>query len=294
MARHPKTTLWMLIKVVLKKRYVRVKKAANGRYIPAVIGTYEPGSYYLRYTLNRKRKWESVGSDLNIALQEQKARQASLELVPSATVTTLSTRKTVAEAITKFIANKNGADRHAQRRARGWKWLLDLFSNWWDKIYIDEFTREDFQAFQKYLAKKGRQPRTQCNLLRSLVTFFRASGRVVLFAGDEQEATMLAATVVVKNTLILMSADMPKFTKCKVTSYTEEKLSVDAARSDVTPDKRGGLNGSTQHSARTHLALKTRAKIVREVRSVGTLPWLGFDRVQPNRSVLQGKYCRIN
>src|SRR6266852_4261870 len=58
--------------------------------------------------------------------------------------------------------------------------------------------------------------------------------------------------------------------------------------------KRGGLNGSTQHSARTHLALKTRAEIAREVRSVGTLPWLGFDRVQPNRSVLQGKYCRIN
>jgi hypothetical protein len=123
MARHPKTTLWMLIKVVLKMRYVRVEKAANGRYIPAVVGPYEPGSYYLRYTLNGKRKWKSVDSDLNIALQEQKARQASLELVPSATVTTLRTGKTVAEAITKFIANKNGEDRHAQRRARSWKWL---------------------------------------------------------------------------------------------------------------------------------------------------------------------------
>src|ERR1700730_1853042 len=224
MARHPKTTLWMLIKVVLKKRYVRVEKGANGRYIPAVIGQYEPGSYYLRYTLNGKRTWESVGSDLNIALKEQKARQASLERVPSATVTTLRTSKTVADATAKFIASKNGEDRHAQRRARSWKWLLDLFSNWWDKTYIDEFIREDFQAFQKYLAKKGRQPRTQYNLLRSLVTFFRASGHVVLFARDEQEATILAATVVVKNTLILVSADMPKFTKCKVTPYTEEQL----------------------------------------------------------------------
>ena len=89
----------MLIKVVLKKRYVRVEKAANGRHIPVVEGPYEPGSYYLRYTLNGKRKWESVGSDLNIGLQEQKARQASLELVPSATVTTLRTCKTVTEAI---------------------------------------------------------------------------------------------------------------------------------------------------------------------------------------------------
>ena len=42
----------------------------------------------------------------------------------------------------------------------------------------------------------------------------------------------------------------------------------------------GGLNGSTQHSARTHLALKTKAKIARKVRSAGTLPWLGSDRVQ--------------
>jgi hypothetical protein len=127
-----KTTLSMLIKVVLKKRYVRVEQAENGRYIPVVEGPYELGSYYLRYTLNGKRKWESVGGDLNIALQEQKARQASIELVPSATAATLPTRKTVAEAIKKFIANKNGEDHHAQRRARSWKWLLDLFFNWWD------------------------------------------------------------------------------------------------------------------------------------------------------------------
>jgi hypothetical protein len=51
MARHPKTTRWMLIKVVRKKRYVRVEKVANGRYIPAVVGPYEPGSYYLRNNL---------------------------------------------------------------------------------------------------------------------------------------------------------------------------------------------------------------------------------------------------
>jgi hypothetical protein len=39
---------------------------------------------------------------------------------------------------------------------------------------------------------------------------------------------------------------------------------------DLVPDKRGGLNGSTQHSGRTHLALKTKAKIAGWVRSVGT------------------------
>jgi hypothetical protein len=40
--------------------------------------------------------------------------------------------------------------------------------------------------------------------------------------------------------------------------------------------------------------LKTKAKSLARVRSAGTLPWLGFDRVQPNRSLLPGKYCRIN
>src|SRR5882672_1231406 len=62
----------------------------------------------------------------------------------------------------------------------------------------------------------------------------------------------------------------------------------------VTPDKSGGLNGSTQHSSRTRLALKTKAKSLARVRSAGTLPWLGFDRGQPNRSLLPGKHCRIN
>jgi len=31
----------------------------------------------------------------------------------------------------------------------------------------------------------------------------------------------------------------------------------------LVPGKRGGLNGSTQHSARTHLVLKTKVKIAR-------------------------------
>ena len=58
--------------------------------------------------------------------------------------------------------------------------------------------------------------------------------------------------------------------------------------------KFGGLNGSTQHSSRTRLALKTKAKSLARVRSAGTLPWLGFDRGPPNRALLLGKYHRIN
>jgi hypothetical protein len=56
----------------------------------------------------------------------------------------------------------------------------------------------------------------------------------------------------------------------------------------------GGFNRSTQHSARAHLALKTKAKNARWVRSPGTQPWLGFHQVQSNRSGLPGKHYRIN
>jgi hypothetical protein len=38
------------------------------------------------------------------------------------------------------------------------------------------------------------------------------------------------------------------------------------------------------------LKLKTLASVDQP----DTLPWLGFDRVQPTKSVLQGKYRRIN
>src|SRR4029453_17069609 len=56
----------------------------------------------------------------------------------------------------------------------------------------------------------------------------------------------------------------------------------------LAPDLSGGLNRSMQHSSRTRLALKTKAKSLARVRSAGTLPWLGFDRAQPNRSLLPG------
>jgi hypothetical protein len=45
--------------------------------------------------------------------------------------------------------------------------------------------------------------------------------------------------------------------------------------------------GSTQHSARTQLVLKTKAKITRYARSAETLPWLGFEQVQPTGRLSQ-------
>jgi hypothetical protein len=51
----------------------------------------------------------------------------------------------------------------------------------------------------------------------------------------------------------------------------------------------GGLNGSAQHSSRTRLALKTKAKSLARVRSAGTLLWLGFDQAAVKQIGSSGK-----
>jgi len=58
--------------------------------------------------------------------------------------------------------------------------------------------------------------------------------------------------------------------------------------------ERGAFNGSTQHPDRTQFASKAKAKSLAEVKTTRALPWLGFDRVQPNRPVPPGKHCRIS
>jgi hypothetical protein len=63
---------------------------------------------------------------------------------------------------------------------------------------------------------------------------------------------------------------------------------------EAVSNKDGGLNRSTQHSGRTQLALKTKAKSLAGVRLAETLPWLDFDRVEPNRSLRPVKHYRIN
>src|SRR5258708_32924760 len=78
MARKAEATLWMLVKI--GKRSMMKRVVQKGRsYVPKIKCPSEPGSYYLRYTQNAKRRVESVGNDLTIALQEQRARQQALD-----------------------------------------------------------------------------------------------------------------------------------------------------------------------------------------------------------------------
>ncbi len=78
MARRAEATLWMLIKQGDKSRYVSVSNVGSGRYRPNIEGPFEPGPYYLRFTQDGKHKWECVGPELVLALNEQRNRQTAL------------------------------------------------------------------------------------------------------------------------------------------------------------------------------------------------------------------------
>jgi hypothetical protein len=78
MARKAEATLWVKLKI--GRRCVMKRMLRKGRgFAQNIDGPYETGSYYLRYTHNGKRIWESVGRNLTLALQEQRARQNALE-----------------------------------------------------------------------------------------------------------------------------------------------------------------------------------------------------------------------
>ena len=118
-------------------------------YVPETEEPYKPGSYHLRYTQKGKRVWEAVGNDLTIALQEQKARQQTLEMSAEPVAPAAPASKTLREHISQFATKKDGLTKTERRRANTWRSFLDDFSKWWGREYIDEFQREHFDIFRK-------------------------------------------------------------------------------------------------------------------------------------------------
>ena len=61
-----------------------------------------------------------------------------------------------------------------------------------------------------------------------------------------------------------------------------------------TPDKRGGLNGSTQHQLEVYLQESQQLESFASVDSNGTLPCLVLIEDSRTDRFSRGKYCRIN
>jgi hypothetical protein len=162
MARKAEATLW--IKLKIDGRSVLKRMAKSGRsYAHKVQGRYESGSYYLRYTRNGKRWWESVGNDITLALQEQRARQSALEMQLASKSVEGPAHRILREVAGEFLATKP---------RENWRHIINQFGEWWGwgKDPAD-FQRSDFKAFGKYVASLGLRPRTEHNYLNQVCTF---------------------------------------------------------------------------------------------------------------------------
>jgi integrase/recombinase XerD len=162
MAQARKATLYIEVEHQGVMRPVRFEKE-----VPTGVRV---GSYYLRYRQSDgKRKWENVGTELNVALREQKARQASVN--NSATLVPTAMRSTLTSATATYLSNVQMVrGTKAHKRA---KRLLTEFSAIAKETYVDEVSRETLMHFQKHLKDGGSAPKTIRDRLQSVQTFLK-------------------------------------------------------------------------------------------------------------------------
>jgi len=117
-------------------------KSGRG-WAPKTEPTGTPGSYYLRYLKNGRRTFESVGDDLQMALQELKARQASLNALTPVTIITQP--KTVRTVVQAFLCRKTEIIAIHLGRIRRLVWLGQRPS-WLSARRLSGFRRCYFDA----------------------------------------------------------------------------------------------------------------------------------------------------
>jgi hypothetical protein len=212
MGRRAEVALYRMYATEKSHRYVRIVKSGRG-WAPKIQHVGEPGSYYLRYLKNGRRTFESVGDDIQVALQEQRAREKGLSAPQPVAI--IGPRKTVRDAVSDFLKGKPEATR----------FILGVFGDFygWDEDPVN-FQRVDFKAYAAHVAKLGKRPRTQKNYLNHLTTFLRSMGRVVLVARNEQDATVRKATAVIPNTLVLTRSDFPKINRGIKDFYSQAQV----------------------------------------------------------------------
>jgi integrase len=221
MGRKAEVSLYRLFNVEGKHRYVRIVKSGRG-WAPKTEAVGKPGAYYLRFLKSGSRTFESVGNDIHVALQEQKARQQTVDTSTQPAVPTVPPRKNLREHISQFAAKKDGLTKTERRRANAWRSFLNDFSKWWGQEHIDDFQREHFDVFRKHLASEGKKPRTQSNLLGNLLTFFRGTGRLVRVVRTEDDLKIQKAYLAqlgFKDALVILKSDFPRVVKNRRPSY---------------------------------------------------------------------------
>jgi len=171
------------------QQYFKPLKSANNRIKPqyAIVDgkpTHVPtGVYYLRYKVDGKRKWESVGPDLDAAL----AAKGRMEGKPSGHVpaagpapkeTSTAARKepkALVDAVQKYLDGI--ALRKKPKTYAAYSKALDYFTESCHKTFLDEITPDDLLQYAIDLRDKHKHtPRTVSNKFEHVMTFLKKVG----------------------------------------------------------------------------------------------------------------------
>lgn len=194
----PKSTVSLVLRVNHpkgKRTHHTAVVSANGRIKPfvGIVGgkaTNLPGStYYLRYRMQGRRMWESVGNDPAMALvkRDQREHQLSglklglepalrsgLRLVPDPTSPKAPQRPPLQLLIQRYAENIDLL--HGARTSSQYMRDLSEFASVVGDIEPAEVARQDVQLYIRHLIGRKLKPKTIENRLTTLKAFLRHQG----------------------------------------------------------------------------------------------------------------------
>jgi integrase/recombinase XerD len=169
---------------------------------------YPGGTVFcLRYSINGKRRWETLhATNLNAALAARATKEAVLLTESPAASSALVKRTAVDDAMAAYLSTV--AATRAHKTWSAYNLILNEFRKSCTKEYLDQVDKNDLTAFVVAQKKEGQDDRTVANRVAGVVTFLRAHGIV---------------TVTLRH----------KYTEKKVKAYSVEELrALNAASTD--------------------------------------------------------------
>ncbi len=246
------------------RSYLSPVFAGNGRLRPcfALIDgqpQHCPGATYtLRYAANRKRVWEDVGSDPQLALLVRDRKQRAMD-ARAAGVLLAESEHTPKSPLTEAIAGFLDDTRltKSAKTAEAYGETLQTFAESAGKKHLEDLDRKDVLRYIARLKEKGNAPRTIHNRITFLRAFFRAHNAA----------------------LPISRGDWPTYTEKVVACYRPDEFSALLAAADQ--DERdmlkfflctGGRKQEVQFAAWSDLDWATKTLTVREKLDLGFRP----------------------
>jgi integrase len=151
-----------------KWRYIRVNIGPGRR--PADLG----GPFYLRVTIDGREQWVSVGDTLDIAREEAKKYQATLEAEANGLVVENDSANRLRTKIEAFNAETKA--NKAYKTALAYANTLRYFAQSCKRLNVEDIKREDLLTFKTHLRNEKLSERSIYNNFLNTMVFLKWCG----------------------------------------------------------------------------------------------------------------------